>query len=237
MNSSIKAILWNGVKGCGKDYAKEQVHNHLRYYVNWNPFTSECKLSLINMTKELFRVSEGDWNKYYHNRDYKEERTSVFTIPHLASRESHQLNECLNYWPGEGKWIAAGKNVVLSSREALIYVSEVLIKPRFGDDYWGKKRAEHAERMIKDGGCNIILDGSLGFTEEVIPLLDVVDKENILVIRVEVDGEDTKGDSRHLIEEGVFPNFVRIKNVFTDQYITDTLNAVEEFLEGGANHE
>lgn len=230
MTNPVKAILWNGVKGSGKDYAKDVVFNHISDYSEWFPFTSECKRALINMTKELFRVSEEDWGKYYHDRNHKEERTSVFTLSFLSFRESHELNECLQYQAGTSQWIRGGGEVQLSSREALIYVSEVLIKPRFGDDYWGKKRAEHVKWLVEDSCCNIVLDGSLGFVEEVEPLLDIVDKENILVIRVEVDGEDTKGDSRHLIEEGVFPNFVRIKNDYTEQYIHDTIKAVEELL-------
>lgn len=58
----------------------------------------------------------------------------------------------------------------LSPRQALILMSEVFIKPIYGDDFFGVYTAAKLEK-----GVNIITDG--GFMEEIIPMLKDKDVE------------------------------------------------------------
>lgn len=79
-------------------------------------------------------------------------------------------------------------------REALIYVSERICKPKHGNDYFGKIAATNVEFVFGLGipTC-IFTDG--GFGEEVIPLLSVAP-----VIIVQLHGRGTfDGDSRKYI--------------------------------------
>lgn len=76
-----------------------------------------------------------------------------------------------------------------SPREALIYVSEHVIKPAYGDQFFGKE-------LIKslNNGISICSDG--GFIDEVFPCSDVLGVDKIAVIAISRDGCTYAGDSR-----------------------------------------
>lgn len=79
-------------------------------------------------------------------------------------------------------------------RECLIYVSEEVIKPKFGRDYFGKKAAENLEE-----GINVFTDG--GFEEELNPIIDEVGIENVIVFRLHREGFTFEGDSRSYLKD------------------------------------
>lgn len=77
-----------------------------------------------------------------------------------------------------------------SRREAMIHVSENIIKPQKGLDYFGKLVAEE----IEDGINYAVADG--GFVEELEPLIEKVGTENIVIVQITRDGHDYSTDSR-----------------------------------------
>uniref|UniRef100_A0AAU8BUL2 ATP-binding protein n=1 Tax=Salmonella phage PMBT35 TaxID=3137287 RepID=A0AAU8BUL2_9VIRU len=80
----------------------------------------------------------------------------------------------------------------LSCREFMIWISEHVIKPRFGNGYFGKRFAEEAER----GDIPVICtDG--GFPDEVIEL--VRGGHEVKVCRLHRQGYTFEGDSRDYI--------------------------------------
>lgn len=80
----------------------------------------------------------------------------------------------------------------LSPRTALQHVSENVIKPIFGKDYFGKSLAKE----IKDGVNYVVSDG--GFPEELVP---VCEKADVTVICILSDGCDYTGDTRRYLDE------------------------------------
>lgn len=85
----------------------------------------------------------------------------------------------------------------LTPRQALIHVSENIIKPEHGKDYYGQALASTIFQHIHDGVENfIIADG--GFEEEIYPLVD--DFNNVHIIQMLEEGYDFEGDSRNYIE-------------------------------------
>lgn len=80
-----------------------------------------------------------------------------------------------------------------SMRQALIHTSENVIKPIFGNDWFGKL----TKGMIIQDEINIFSDG--GFIEEMIPLTEL-DAE-ILLIRMTADGCSFDNDSRDFITD------------------------------------
>lgn len=76
-----------------------------------------------------------------------------------------------------------------SPREALIHVSETVIKPNFGRAYFGRATA----KMLSPG-LNAVSDG--GFIEEAEEFTKVIGPHNILVLRLFSDGCDYGSDSR-----------------------------------------
>jgi len=77
-----------------------------------------------------------------------------------------------------------------SRREAMIHVSENVMKPKKGLDYFGKLVAEE----IEDEVHYAVADG--GFVEELKPLIEKVGRENIVIVQITRDGHDYSSDSR-----------------------------------------
>lgn len=78
----------------------------------------------------------------------------------------------------------------MSRREAMIYVSEEIIKPKHGKSYFGKMVSEEVE----DNVHYAIADG--GFIEELEPLVERVGAENIVIVQLTREGHDYSSDSR-----------------------------------------
>ena len=93
----------------------------------------------------------------------------------------------------------------LSYREALIKVSEEVIKPNYGTDFFGKSAA----KRIVPGCVNVFSDS--GFIEEVYPLFKVVPWAEVLLVRIEGRGS-FKGDSRSYLDPDEFHMSVTLKN-------------------------
>ena len=77
-----------------------------------------------------------------------------------------------------------------SRREAMIHVSENVMKPKKGLDYFGKLVAEE----IEDDVHYAVADG--GFVEELKPLIERVGSENIVIVQITREGHDYSSDSR-----------------------------------------
>lgn len=82
--------------------------------------------------------------------------------------------------------ILGGKSI----REFMIWISESVMKPAFGDDVFGKRLAQ----SLGDG-CYICADG--GFSSEIKPLID--DGVEVTLIRLHRSGYTFDGDSRSYI--------------------------------------
>lgn len=100
-----------------------------------------------------------------------------------------------------------------SRREALIYVSEELIKPVHGKDFFGVKLAEKLNTV--SNYC--VSDG--GFREEIEPVINIFEPENVCIIQLYRDGCNYDNDSRDyvfgssLIEEYILGGKTRISNL------------------------
>lgn len=96
-----------------------------------------------------------------------------------------------------------------TAREALIFVSEGIIKPLFGKDYFGKCAVEtikNSEKMLVCGDC--------GFDQEVRPVIDHFGKDRVFLVKITRDGCSFKNDSRGWVSEYMFNkgNVIHIKN-------------------------
>ncbi len=83
-----------------------------------------------------------------------------------------------------------------TARECLIHVSEDIIKPRYGDGYFGEVMADKLRT-----GWTVITDG--GFGPELEPVYKASDY--CIVVRLSRDGFDFSGDSRNYIAKGDWP--------------------------------
>ena len=97
-----------------------------------------------------------------------------------------------------------------SMREAMIYVSEEVVKPEQGLEHYGRILADQIENSICD--VAVISDGGVandngGFYEwnELFPLHDAFDFDNILIVQLYRQGCSFEGDSRRYWGEPTFP--------------------------------
>ena len=114
-----------------------------------------------------------------------------------------------------------------SCREALIFVSEEVIKPKFGEDYFGKVAAQKALDNLRDGYKYTIFSDS-GFPEEAKPLCDLVGPENVMVVRMEREGTDFNNDSRRYLWADDLPEGVRFVYIDNDGLPEDMLRGLKK---------
>lgn len=80
-------------------------------------------------------------------------------------------------------------------RELQIWLSEECIKPKFGSNIFGKIAA----KRIQDSTTNLIFVSDSGFEHEVLPIVNEVGKQNVLLIRLHRNGTSYANDSRSYI--------------------------------------
>ncbi len=211
-----KLIVFSGEQGCGKDTAIDHLLTVL-------PFKrAECKESLHTATMALFGVDEQTYWKIYSDRSRKSTPNTLF---YITEQEAVRLREFLGGLKYQGSTTRKGF-FPLTIREAIIYTSELVMKPMFGQDVFGLRRAQKLEK----GG--LYLDGSFGFVEELTPAIDKLGQENILGIRI-LGRSDGDIDSRVILPDGLLQNTVDIWNgedVTLEEYLRKVRKEVVEWV-------
>ena len=204
-----KAILLNAPKGAGKDTLgkalSERTGTSLREY----------KAILYDRTAEQFNVPVDVVRGLNEDRERKEVPTNLFTIPVIEFVRLTRITKKYDD-PRKSNFV-----VPLSVREALIYTSEVIIKPQHGKTYFGTEVARHLDF---DNGT-IITDS--GFDEEVIPIVDACGVENVIIVKFTRNGTTFDGDSRTWLTP---PEGCAVITATNDGDIDSFVNFVEEKL-------
>jgi hypothetical protein len=85
----------------------------------------------------------------------------------------------------------------MSARESQIWLSEQVLKPKFGRFFFGHVAARHIKKMSKQGDRWVCSDS--GFKEEAVVLMNEFGAENMALIHLERMGTSFNGDSRSYI--------------------------------------
>lgn len=142
---------------------KDEACNFLK--TNFGYKHLEFKDQLFKETFKFFGVSKEWFMEGYNDRSVKEKPVPELTIN--------------------------GSSV--SRRDAMIYVSEKVIKPTYGKDYFGSKTAE----MLDPSSIHCFSDG--GFVEEIHPLINRLGRDNICIVQLYRTGCSFSSDSRNYI--------------------------------------
>ena len=213
-NLSGKVIILNSPKDSGKDTIADAICSKLKS-VKHRQFKQklyECTATLFNWNLDTFRYAA-------EHRVLKEEPVATLAIP---SAEFHKITALTK--SNRAFTIDDNYNVPISPREALIYVSEIVIKPRFGDRYFGLATAG-STREDKDG--SVCSDG--GFQEELYPVVDVVGEENVYIVQfTRGDKKDFLGDSRDWLQ--AYGN-IHLLNTTNDGTIDEIVEEILEWIE------
>lgn len=110
-----------------------------------------------------------------------------------------------------------------TAREALIFVSEGIIKPLFGKDYFGKCAVEtikNSEKMLVCGDC--------GFDQEVFPVINHFGKDNVYLVKIHRKGYSFVNDSRNWVSKYLFneENIFDITNNMDSKFYEDLKDVV-----------
>lgn len=203
MRTQSKFLLLNGTKGCGKDTLADYLIARSRGHTT----KLETKEPLYELVPILFNINKEVFMNAYLNRELKELPLEGL---YLNTDKFNMLGIVCD--PDLKAYKEIGGGYCISPRLAMIYVSEVVVKPSMGYDWFGITRAVRAKAMLNTN--QLIIDPSCGFEEEVHPLIKAVGQENIMLLRIHSDREGctTKGDSRKYIPDEVIDKTEDIDN-------------------------
>ena len=192
-------VIFNAAPNSGKDVSADYLHEY---------FQSGQRLSfkeaLYEDTAEYFDIDVKDLTDYHSNRNLKEIPSKMF--PRYKKHHLKQYFFALLFIIG-----AVFNNRYLmslgyySSREALIHVSEEVVKPEYGEDYYGQKIVY----KIQNSPDRYVFLSDGGFKSELTPLLDK--GYNVHIVKLERSGATFEGDSRTLLNEDDFKDYSNIK--------------------------
>lgn len=110
----------------------------------------------------------------------------------------------------------------VSPRQWLIHVSENVVKPLLGKDFFGKQLAQSIT-------SDLVVASDSGFESEIIPLLEA--GHDVYVFRIEHDGYTFEGDSRsYLPASPLYKTFLVENNGTLGQFLNKVGSIVEEVI-------
>ena len=216
-----KVTILNSPSNAGKDSIAESICERMlgARHRRFKQKLYECTAMLFNWDLTEFIISA-------NHRVLKELPNPLLTVP---SAEFHKITALTKsnraFTIAEGCTLSGDYNVPISPREALIYTSEIVIKPRFGDKYFGLAAADSIKN---DENGSVFSDG--GFQEELSPLVDVVGEENVYIVQfTRGDKKDFLGDSRDWLQPYGNINLIQTTNDGTiDEVVNYILSQIKQ---------
>ena len=214
--SDKTVVIFNSPANSGKDIATDMLVNY---------FQSGVKLAfkdeLYKDTANYFDIEVEDLVEYHADRSLKEKPSLLF--PKYKRESLKQYFFSLLYVIG----VLTNSHYLMSlgyysSREALIHVSEDLIKPKYGKDYYGKKLVE----KIEDSSERFYFVSDSGYFEEAS---NVADKGyNVYIAQLMRYGATFEGDSRSLLNKDDFKEYSNIKfcQIENNSSLDDLYNSI-----------
>jgi len=179
------------------------------------------KDKLIEATATMLNIPVEEFLEYYD--------TETKEVPHVYSKDRLCIVALLHahkyeWWKDVPMHNVGGK--LFSKRQALIYCSETLFKPLLGKEVFGQM---FVESLPEEG---ITFSGDGGFSDEAMPVIRELGKENVLIVRITRDIKSDVVDSRSLLKPEDFqphqrPCFLDVEN---DGSVEDLKRKVEEMV-------
>ena len=185
-------IIFNSPPNSGKDIACQ----YLRDYFCTGEILA-FKDELYKDTAEYFNIDVKDLIEHHSDRSLKEIPYELF--PKYEKHSLKQYTLAFLYVIGALFNIRSLMSLgYYSSREALIHVSENIVKPKQGNDFYGRKLVERIEASSER--YVFVADG--GFVKELVPILEAGYK--VYIVQLERNGATFENDSRKLLTEDDF---------------------------------
>lgn len=179
------------------------------------------KDELYKDTAEHFNIDVEDLILYHADRELKEIPDLMF--PKFQSESLKQYFYGLLYVIG----VLLNNRYLMSlgyysSRQALIHVSEDIVKPQKGKDCYGKKLVEKIEHSSE----RFYFVSDSGYVEEATTVADK--GYNVYIVHLERSGATFEGDSRKLLNKDDFKEYSNIKftKLTNNGSLDDLYNAI-----------
>ena len=209
-------VIFNAAPSSGKDIACQ----YLRDYFCTGEILA-FKDELYKDTAEHFNTDVEDLILYHADRELKEIPDLMFGKYQSESLKQYffSLLYVIGVLINSRYLMSLG---YYSSREALIHVSENIVKPQKGKDYYGKKLVE----KIEDSSERFYFVSDSGFLSEATMVADK--GYNVYIVHLERSGATFEGDSRKLLNKDDFKEYSNIKFTTIDNNGTldDLYNAI-----------
>ena len=197
--SDKTVVIFNSPANSGKDIATDMLVNY---------FQSGVKLAfkdeLYKDTASYFDIDVEALIEYHSDRNLKEKPSLLFAKYQRESLKQYffSLLYVIGVLINNRYLMSLG---YYSSREALIFVSETVVKPIEGKDYYGNKLVE----KIEDSSERFYFVSDSGYFEEAS---SVADKGyNVIIAQLMRSGATFEGDSRSLLNKDDFKEYSNIK--------------------------
>ena len=212
-------VIFNAAPNSGKDVAADFMLNYFN-----TGLKASFKDALYVDTAKYFNIDVKDLVDHHNDRSLKEIPSEMF-----CKYEKHSLKQ---YMLGLLYVVGALFNIrslmslgYYSSREALIHVSENIVKPKQGNDFYGRKLVERVEASSER--YVFVADG--GFNSEIVPLLEA--GYNVYIVQLERNGATFENDSRKLLTEDDFKEYNNIKfiKMYNNGSLDDLYKTITDF--------
>ena len=185
-------VIFNAPIGAGKDAAAD----FMLSYFNTG-LKASFKDALYVDTAKHFNIDVDDLIDHHNDRSLKETPSEMF--PKYEKHSLKQYALAFLYVVGALFNIRSLMSFgYYSSREALIHVSENIVKPKQGKDFYGRKLVERIEASSE----RYVFAPDGGFVSEIVPLLE--SGYNVYIVQLERNGATFENDSRKLLTEDDF---------------------------------
>ena len=164
----------------------------------------------FNATKQEFKEALYEATANHYGLD-------INTYKALATNRILKDSEETSFFEEEGK----------TYRQGLIHVSENIIKPMYGADYFGVKAAQ---KLVD--GINAFSDGG-GWWPELAPVAEVADQ--VIICRLYRNGYTFAGDSRDYYSKTTMPQHLKSNTKIYDIHLEENkplaaVDAIEGLL-------
>lgn len=211
-----KLVILNAPPKVGKDSSAEYIAKSLGDTINLVSF----KEPSFGMVLPIFGISHRYFFECYNDPILKEKPN-----PKLVITQEVYLRLCrvkgVGFLKQGESYTDLPDMVMISPRDAMIYVSECIAKPLFGDDVFGKRILN----QIKEGKINLCTDGD--DIAEIVPSINHLGKDNVSIIRIFKQGYDfSPGYGKYLTNELTTYNACIYNNSSTQDFHTEMLETV-----------
>lgn len=166
---SVKFILLNGPKSVGKTTIANAIHDQIQNLGGVHSIRRNMADRLKVMTNAIYGVRD----------------------PHTGQIAGPDYLEKIKDIPLD---VLGGA----SFRDAVIYVSEKMVKPRHGKTVFGEWFCDDVDSVqVADDALCVVAD--LGFSSKLIPLVNRYGTENVILARLSREGTSFDGDSRSYV--------------------------------------